>query len=773
MEFIMSKIRHSSHWGAFSAEVENGRVTGVSPFEKDPYPAEILNAIPSALYHECRVAEPMVRKGWLENGPTGGGAGRGGEPFVPVSWDKALTLVAEELLRVKETYGNTAIFGGSYGWSSAGRFHHAKTQLQRFLNCHGGFTAQVHSYSIAAGLAILPHILGDIRGLRNITSWRSIAENSELFIAFGGVGTKNTQVEPGGAGQHSTSYWLHKLKDAGVEVVSVTPLRDDTPDFVGAQWLAPRPNTDVALMLGLAHTIYVEGLHNPDFLARYCVGFEKFHPYLTGATDGQPKSADWAAPITGIDADTIRGLARKMAAKRTMIGTSYSLQRGDHGEQTFWMTTTLAAMLGQIGLPGGGFGFGYGSMQGQGNPVEPIDVPAMHAGANPTGSFIPVARIVDMLLKPGEKYDFNGKQRTYPDTKLVYWCGGNPFHHHQDINRLIEGWRRPETIIVNEPWWTATARHADIVLPATTTLERNDIGASSRDRFIMAMEKAVDPVGGARNDFDIFSELSERLGFRSTFTEDRDEKEWLRHLYDVSRQQAAKSKVELPDFDEFWEQGHVEIAEPGKPHVVYSEFRDDPEKHALQTPSGLIEIFSETIDGFGYDDCPGHPVWLEPVEWLGAEEAKRHPLHLMSNQPDSRLHAQMDCGTVSGASKISGREPVTLNTGDATARGIKAGDIVRVFNDRGETLAGAVLSDGVMPGVIRLATGAWYDPAEPGRIGTLDKHGNPNMLTLDRGTSKLGQGPVAHSTLVEVARYDAELPDITAFTGPTAKATEA
>jgi biotin/methionine sulfoxide reductase len=745
----MSTIRHSSHWGAFSAIVEDGRLTGVVPFETDPYPAEILDAVPSALYHECRVAQPMVRRGWLENGPAAGGAGRGGEAFVPVSWDKALSLITEELKRVKAAYGNEAIFGGSYGWSSAGRFHHAKTQLQRFLNCHGGFTAQVHSYSIAAGLAILPHILGDIQSLRNVTSWRSIAQNTKLFVAFGGIGTKNTQVEPGGAGQHSTAYWLHQLKDAGVQVVSVTPLREDTPAFLGAEWLAPRPNTDVALMLGLAHTIFSEGLHDPDFLSRCCVGFEKFERYLTGAADGQPKSADWAAPITG---------------------TSYSLQRGDHGEQTFWMTMTLAAMLGQVGLPGGGFGFGYGSMQGQGNPVEPIAVPAMQSGANPTGSFIPVARVVDMLLNPGGEYDFNGKRRKYPDTKLVYWCGGNPFHHHQDINRLIEGWRRPETVIVHEPWWTATARHADIVLPATTTLERNDIGASGRDRFIMAMHKAVEPVGNARHDFDIFADLAERMGFRSEFTEDRDEMDWLRHLYDVSRQQAAQSQVEMPDFETFWAEGYVEIPEPGEPHVVFADFRRDPAANPLKTPSGLMEIFSETIDGFGYDDCPGHPVWLEPVEWLGSEQARRHPLHLMSNQPDTRLHAQMDCGSVSVASKIAGREPVTLNPADAAARGIRDGDIVRVFNDRGETLAGAILSDGVMPGVIRLATGAWYDPAEPGRIGTLDKHGNPNMLTIDRGTSKLGQGPVAHSTLVEVERYAGELPAITAFTGPTAKA---
>ena len=763
----MGKIRHSAHWGAFTAETRDGRVVGVAPFASDPHPAPILQAMPEALYHHCRVAEPMVRAGWLESGRNSDRAGRGKERFVPVSWEKALTLVGDELARVKAAHGNAAIFGGSYGWSSAGRFHHAKTQLRRFLNCHGGFTAQVHSYSIAAGLAILPHILGDIQGIRNVTSWRDIRDNTQLLVAFGGIGTKNPQVQPGGSGEHSTQFWLRRLKGAGMAVVSVAPLRGDTADFLDAQWLAPRPNTDVAMMLGIAHTLVAEDRHDRAFLARYCIGFERFEAYLMGTDDGQPKDAGWAAGITGIDAEILRTLARRMADSRTMITTSYALQRGDHGEQPFWMTVTLAAVLGQIGLPGGGFGFGYGSMQAQGNAVEPIASPDLPAGTNPTRSFIPVARIADMLLNPGAPYDFNGQRRTYPDIKLIYWCGGNPFHHHQDINRLISAWRRPETIIVHEPWWTATARHADIVLPATTTLERNDIGASSGDRFIIAMQQAVPPVGGARNDYDIFSAIAERLGIGENFTEGRDEREWLRHLYDVARQQAARRQIEMPDFDTFWADGHIEIPPPATHNVLYAGFRADPAANPLKTPSGLIEIFSQTIDGFGYDDCPGHPTWLEPVEWLGA--VGDYPLHLISQQPATRLHAQMDCASVSRDSKIQGREPISLNPADGAARGIAAGDIVRVFNARGEILAGVILDDGVREGVVCLATGAWYDPAEPGRIDSLDKHGNPNVLTLDRGTSRLAQGPIAHSALVEIERFEGPAPEITAFTGPNAQ----
>ncbi|MFP6740975.1 MAG: molybdopterin dinucleotide binding domain-containing protein, partial [Alphaproteobacteria bacterium] len=380
---------------------------------------------------------------------------------------------------------------------------------------------------------------------------------------------------------------------------------------------------------------------------------------------------------------------------------------------------------------------------------------------------IPVARVADMLLNPGGTVDYNGKQLTYPDVRMVYWVGGNPFHHHQDINRLVEAWQRPETIVVHEPWWTATARHADIVLPATTALERNDIGRADLDCHIFAMHKAVEPRGEARPDFEIFSGLAGRLGFAEQFTEGRDEAAWLRHLYDVFRQQVSERRIELPEFDDFWRDGHIELPLDDSERVGLGAFRGDPAVHPLKTPSGRVEIFSETIDGFDYDDCPGHPTWLEPAEWLGGAGQASHPLHLISNQPVGRLHSQLDCGVTSMQSKVAGREPVFINSDDAAARGIVDDDVVRLYNDRGACLAGACLSDGLRPGVVVLPTGAWYDPAKP---AGLDRHGNPNVLTLDKGTSRLGQGPSAHTTLVEVEKFDGEAPAVEAFEPPVAVA---
>lgn len=759
---------NSTHWGVFEPVVRAGRIVDIRGFARDPEPSPILQSIPDAVHHPVRVMQPAVRQGWLEHGPGGAGARRGIDRYVPVSWERALDLVAGELARVIREHGNPAIFGGSYGWASAGRFHHAKSQLQRFLGTIGGFTGAVNTYSNAAGTVLATRVLGTAQAVNGPgTSWQSIAEHGELVVLFGGVPTRNTQVMPGGAGEHVARAWLTRLRAAGVAFCNISPVRDDALPLLDAEWLAPRPNTDTAVMLGLAHTLLTEGLQDDAFLARYCTGFERFRDYLLGQGDGVAKSADWAAAISEVPAEALRALARRMAKSRTFISVNWSLQRGDHGEQPFWAAIALAAMLGQIGLPGGGFGFGYGSMGGQGGLFPNAPCPVLPIGRNPVQSFIPVARIADMLLDPGGSYSYNGRDLVYPDIRLVYWCGGNPFHHHQDLNRLRRAWARPETVIVNEVWWTATARHADIVLPATTTLERDDIGMGSRDRFLIAMKQAIAPVGAARDDFAIFAALADRFGCREAFTEGRTAQDFIRHLYERAREQALARQMHWPDFDRFWAEGYLEIPESA-PHVFLADFRRDPAQHKLATPSGRIEIFSEKLARFGYDDCPGHPAWIEPAEWLGGEMAAHFPLHLLTPQPETRLHAQMDMGRTSQAGKIAGREPVRMNPADAARRGIASGDIVRVWNDRGAILAGAVLSDALRPGVVQIATGAWYDPAEPGTIGSLDKHGNPNVLTLDKGTSRLAQGPSAQTTLVEIEKYRTAPPPVTAFLPPLA-----
>ena len=213
----------------------------------------MIDAMPAAVHDEARVAAPMVRQGYLRDGPKGGGAGRGREPFVKVSWEQALDLVADELTRVKEEHGNQAIFGGSYGWASAGRLHHARTQVRRFLFGFGGCTDQFTNYSYGAAMVFLPHVIGGIESVTGpLTSWPSIVANTRLMVAFGGVSLKNGQVSSGGIGDHTYESWLRRATAAGVRFVTISPLRDDTPEFLDAEWHSIHPNTDAALMMGLA-----------------------------------------------------------------------------------------------------------------------------------------------------------------------------------------------------------------------------------------------------------------------------------------------------------------------------------------------------------------------------------------------------------------------------------------------------------------------------------------------------------------------------------------
>ncbi|MGC0366810.1 biotin/methionine sulfoxide reductase [Rhodococcus sp. 27YEA15] len=757
------EVPTAGHFGTYLARSDGNTIVGFRPNPIDGDPSSIGLGVPSTLAAPSRLTTPLVRRGYLRHGPGDTRRGlsvRGDDPYVAVDWDTASDLVAGEIDRVRTEHGNSAIFGGSYGWGSAGRFHHPQSQIHRFLNLAGGYTASVESYSSAAMQVILRRVAGGYAGvLASNPTWEEVGHHRSLVIAFGGMAARNSAVNGGGIGVHRNLADQVTARRAGAEFVLVSPASGDAHHDLDARWLSIVPGTDVAVMLALAYELVVSGHHDRDFLDRHTVGWPRFEDYLLGRSDGVPKTPHWAAQISGVPATAISELARKTVGRRTVFTTSYSLQRADHGEQAPWMALTLAALTGNLGLPGGGFGCALGALHQLGVPANGFKPAAFDQGIRPIDSFIPVARITEMLENPGGTFDYDGGKYTFPDTRLVYWAGGNPFHHHQDLNRLVRAWQRPETIVVHEHFANSLARHADIVLPAATWLERNDFAAGADDH-LSAIVKAAEPPPGVRTDYEIFAGVAARLGFGAAFTENRTADEWVIELYRQTRQRAADAGHPIPDWDELRRRGVVPV--PPIPTVdgPLRLLRQDPAAHPVATPSGRVEIFSETIDSFGYDDCLGHPAWFEPREWLGSNAAHTYPLHLLSGQPDRRLHSQFDNGSHSRAGKVRGREPIHINTDDAADRSIADGDVVRVFNDRGQVLAGARLTNTLRRSVVRLSTGAWYDPVTP---GGLDVHGNPNVLTADRGTSRLAQGPSAHSALVQVEKYEGQLPPITVF----------
>lgn len=204
----------STHWGTYRVETQHGKVKALHGFEEDNDVSGIGSGIVDVLDAPSRIKTPVVRQSWLELGPGANTQKRGAEPFVAVSWETAEKLVAEELIRVKNNYGNAAIYGGSYGWASAGRFHHAQSQIHRFLNCIGGYTRSVDTYSYAAGEVIIPHVLGVFQELLlTTTSWPSIIKHSNLLVAFGGVPLKNGQSIPAGlAVIRNETIWQRRVK---------------------------------------------------------------------------------------------------------------------------------------------------------------------------------------------------------------------------------------------------------------------------------------------------------------------------------------------------------------------------------------------------------------------------------------------------------------------------------------------------------------------------------------------------------------------------------
>ncbi|WP_192364852.1 molybdopterin-dependent oxidoreductase [Mesorhizobium mediterraneum] len=755
-------VSHSAHWGAFSAAWD-GNALDVVPHPADRDPSPILGNLRNALRHPARILRPAVRRSWLERGP-GSGPRPLNDEFVEMDWDKILPLAAGELSRVSGEHGPEAVYGGSYGWASAGRFHHALSQVHRFLNVAlGGFVRSVHSYSAGASSVIIPRVMGQFESVtrRNIT-WAQIEEHTDMVLAFGGMAVKNSMIAAGGVTTHIERGAMDRASQRGVAFHLFSPLRDDFPPEARATWHPVQPGTDVAVMLGMAHTLLTENLHDGDFIGRCCEGADVFFAYVLGQTDGVAKTPAWAAELSGVPAQTIAAVARKMVACRSLVTVSHSMQRARYGEQPVWAAMALAAMAGQIGLPGGGYNYSLGAMGHTGRQLNAVPLPTMPQGRNGVANFIPCARVSDMLLSPGQEYDFDGKRMVYPDIRLVYWAGGNPFHHHQDLNRLRRAFSVPETIIVHDNVWTATARSADIVFPATMTLERDDIGAAGTDPRLIAMRTAVAPAGLARDDHDIFADMTDVLGKRDLFTEGRQPREWLEHLYEPTRQALQARGRHAPAFAEFWERGEIELPSEPDDGGVLRAFRADPDGHPMPTPSGRLELGSTTISDFAYEDCRAHPAWFAPDE----QPTSKYPLVVVANQPATRLHSQLDFGDYSQAAKIRDREALRIHPLDAAARGIRTGDAVKVFNDRGACLAGALVTDMVMPGVVNLPTGAWYDPVEIDGGSTVCVNGNPNVLTRDIGTSKLAQGCCGQVTIADVAIWEGELPEIRAYGPP-------
>ena len=774
-----------AHWGAFRAKVVADRVVEIKPFEHDKYPTPILDGTLDIIYSASRVRYPMVRLDWYKKRHQSNTAERGDNRFIRVSWDEALDLLYSELERVQKDYGPWALHTANVGWRSVGQVHSCGNHMLRAIGMHGHSVGTAGDYSTGAGQTILPYVLGSTEVYSQGTSWEVILQDSKLVVIWACDPVKNLQVGWNTETHEAYEYLeqlKQKVKDKAIRVICIDPVKSKTQNYLECEHQYVNPMTDVAMMLAMAHTLWTEKLHDQKFLDDYTMGFEEFLPYLKGETEDKiEKTPEWAEKICGVPAERIRELARLMAGNRTQIMMGWASQRQQHGEQPYWMVAVLAAMLGQIGLPGGGISYSHHysssgvSASGASMPgAFPLNLDtgreAKYTNTDYKGysSVIPVARAIDALLEPGKEINFNGHKVTLPPYKMGIFTGSNQWHRHQDRNRMKKAYQTLETIVAVDYNWTATCRFADIVLPACTPYERNDIDAygSYSNRGVIAMQKLVDPLYHSRSDFDIWLNFCKRMNRDQEYSRAKTEMQWLEFLYEECRADNMKKDFQMPPFEEFWKTGYV-LFPKGQPWVRHASFREDPEVNALGTPSGFIEIYSRKIARYAYTDCKGHPVWMEKSERShGGPGSDKYPIWLQSVHPDTRLHSQTcESETRRKVYTIQGREPVYLNPEDARQRGIKHGDLVRVFNDRGQLLAGAYVSDNFPRGVARIQEGAWYGPTGP-EIGALDTYGDPNTLTQDIGTSELAQATSANTCLVDYEKFTGTPPPVTSFGGP-------
>ncbi|GAA8994788.1 hypothetical protein Taitung14_14470 [Helicobacter pylori] len=398
------------------------------------------------------------------------------------------------------------------------------------------------------------------------TTHEEMIKNCKVYVMWGADLFKCNRIDylvP----NHVNDGYYPKYKRAGIKFISIDPIYTETAQAFDAEWIPIRPNTDVALMLGMMHYLYMSNQYDKAFIAKYTDGFDKFLPYLLGESDNAPKTLEWASQITGVSAEKIKELAD-------------------------WALIVLASMIGQVGLSGGGFGF---SMHYGGNAQASSGariVPMISQGHNSVKSVIPASRISEAILNPDKEIDFMGKKLKLPKIKMIYNCGADLLGHEADTNELIRALRTLDCVIVHEPWWTPTAKFADIVFASTSTMERDDItfGGSYSKNVVYAMRKVIEPVYESKDDYEIFRQLALRIGGNETeqkFTESKSYMEWIKGLYEKSDGPTLKS------FDQFWRDGFVEfeIPENARKFVRHAKFRQDSINNKLDTESGKFKFF--------------------------------------------------------------------------------------------------------------------------------------------------------------------------------------
>jgi trimethylamine-N-oxide reductase (cytochrome c) len=768
------------------------------------------------VYSETRIKYPMKRIDFDPNGDRHPGT-RGKSGYKRISWDEALDVVAGEMKRIRAAYGPEAIMSrcsSHHNWGNVGyrigvwsRFFSLIGFTDIFDNpdsWEGWHWGATHAWGFywRLGMSEQYDLLEDA------------LKNTDLIVHW----SNDPDTTRGIYGGQESMVWRYWLRELGKKQIFIDPFCNYTATILGDKWIAPRPGTDAAMAEAIAYMWLREGTYDKDYVATHTVGFEEFKKHIMGEDDGVPRTPEWAAEICDVPAHTIRSLAREWASHRTMLGCGPrggegGASRGAYATEWARLMILLQAMQG-LGKPGvnmwgtvmgspfdASFEFpGYASW----GPVF-LNKVAKKQVVNPVRQRIYRLLVPEAILNPpihwlgetfcGQSLEQQFMPFTYPapgcsEVKMFYRYGGAFISTLTDTNRWVKMYQSPklEFVVNQDCWWNTETGFADIVLPACTAFERNDIGEwantggythhgsnACNRRVAVYQHKCIEPIYESRSDYWIFSELAERLGVREEYTEGNSEEDWIEKVFYAS---------DLPkyiSFADFKEKGYfvVPIRKDYKPTPGLRWFYEgrecdtpdrNPKKNTekgkeLGTYSGKIEFVSQSLLKHLPDDEERPPLPRYIPSWEGhtSELAKKYPLQIIIPHPRFSFHTQYDTA-VPWLSEIPSHRvlkngyfwrPVRIHPSDAGARGIKDGDIIKLYNDRAAVLGIAQVTERIKPGVLHAYYGsAKYDPLEPGKPGSIDKGGCINLLTPSRMLSKNAAGMAPNSCLVEIEKWE-------------------
>lgn len=800
---------------AAEVDVKDGKVVRIRPlrFDKEYTPEEMnawqlkargkvfkpkmksLNSPFHLAYKKCvyspnRILYPLKRVDWDPNGERNP-QNRGKSKYVRISWDEATDLIASEIKRIIKEYHPTAILAQADGHGETKAVHGPHGCQTHLLGLLGGYTVQARNPDSWEGWYWgAKHAWGmDPVGQSKQTNlWKDVSENTEMILFWGG----DPETTPWGWGGQQASRLCYWFTELGIETIYICPDLNYGAAVHADKWIPIRPNTDAAMQLAIAYTWITEDIYDKDYVESHTHGFEEFKKYVLGEEDGIPKTPHWAEEITGVSSRIIKALARKWAKQATAIahcnGGSYI--RAAYASEPGRLEVCLLAMQG-LGKPGRCqlkmFEFGLFGLDSQCPDPRSVVIPNV-GGAyrgwaiSPHTHMIPKTLVPTAILSdepigwygttlagmPREdqfvyyKYPHEGSQihMIWSDTPCwtTCWNGGN---------KMIEALRseKIEFVLIQHPWMRNDCLFADIILPISTKFEQEDIGVDTMNgqfNLLLYEKQAIEPLGEAKSDYEAVGEVAKKLGLYEEYTKGNTVEDWIKKGFEESGVQ------DMISYEEFMKKEYFVVpkAKDWEEDIpALRPFYEDPEKNPIDTPTGKIEFYATGLAENFPDDKERPPVphfipfGESHQESLLHPRSKKYPFLIVSNHPRWREHANLD--DVSWireipTAKVKGEdgylyEPLWINPIDAQKLGIKNGDVVRIYNERGGVLGGAYVTERIMPGVVYQDHGTALDPIIPGK---LDRGGANNLICPTNTTSKNCAGEVTSGFLVAVEKAD-------------------